>query len=160
MVDLALLGRNRFLVQNTREKVAMGCTSSSLKGSDPRRSDLTTQEVAPRIIASESERYYEPPTSHASPDQVTAESMQRRQSSTKQMLEAYSHKKSAFSPNDSKPKSKGVSDEEMEKYTGMTNEELMAWGDKNIYRKGNASTAGGDGGAMMMGMQASAMVGY
>lgn len=87
----------------------MGCTSSSLKRSDPHRDDLTTQEIAPRVVAAKTSTYaapasyatletsdYDSPASHTSSDAVMTESMQRRQSSTKMMLEAYPHKKSAF----------------------------------------------------------------
>ena len=130
----------------------MGCTFSSLKGSDAHRDDLTNQDTAPRIVSEVSD--YGPSTSYAPPDAVTTKSMQRRESSTKQMLQAYSHKTSSFSPIDSKRRSSGLSDEQMKKHTGMTRDELMAWGDKNIYRgKGPASMADGSGaGAMAIGL--------
>lgn len=75
------------------------------------------------------------------------------------MLEANSHKKSSFSPTNSKSNSKRVSDEEMKKYTGLIKEQLMARDDKNRYRRDPAFHPGDDGAAMMIGMQGAAMGG-
>lgn len=127
----------------------MGCTSSSLRGADPHRDDLTTQDIAPTFVASQTSDYAAL-TSRAAPEPVTTKSMQRRESSTKQMLEAYSHRKSSFMPTDAEWRSNRVSKEKAKKQAGMTRDELMAEDDKKIYRgKRSASTIHGSGASAM-----------
>ena len=119
----------------------MGCGSSSLKGSEPQRSDLNDQaDRAPRIVVQEVEDPTHGPMKRPSavaPSSEISNGKQRKSTGS-----SLPFNKASFSLSNPRPNPKPLSDEEFQKATGMTRDELQAWGDKNILRgSGTASKA-------------------
>jgi hypothetical protein len=142
----------------------MGCGSSSLKGNDfSQRPDLqsaaNSEAARPQIVVSDTDNNTTKTIttvqlSQSQPPESQPPSSARKTSklpsfNLNNIVDPYARKR----PSNVAP----ATDDELVKATGMTRDELMAWGDKNVYRaKGGPQGQVANGPAAMVGFDAGA----